>query len=385
VPTINPHTGADSRIPPLNTLARVRIRGLRKDHTIVVLVVLIFGIGLIAINMTFPAIFGVAIAMAGVVGALMVLYEVRLTKRIAQAEFIRDLQTGFTADDKISEVWRRLLLGEEITAEDRPLVSNFLTFFETLHLLLRRGALELKLTDELFRNRFFTAVGDQGILDTALLKHAGSFTNIHRLIEDWHAYWLENDVPIHPGYHRYVRALSEAKGFEIERLGAEDLPQLMQLQDSVLASLGGRSWLRRNSEEMMSGCLTQHVTLGARHNGTLVAAAVLYDGGTGDENIRGYFTRKPQTLERAINLKAVFVSPDYGRNGLGRTLVELLEQEASAVSKAEILCTIHPHNVPSRALFTALGYRRLRRVRTKYGARLVYARPLALAEQRWTR
>lgn len=363
----------------------MKLRGLRKDHTIIVLVVFMFGIGLIATNMVWPAAFGVAIAMAGVIGALMVLYEVRLTKRIAQAEFIRDLQTGFASDQNISEVWRRLLLGEEITHEHRPMVSSFLTFFETLHLLLRRGALELKLTDELFRNRFFSAVGDPGIQDTALLKHAGSFTNIHRLIEDWHTYWLQNDVPMHPGYHSYVRALCEAKGNEVVRLGVDDLPSLVELQSQVLLGLRGNGWLRVNADEMLLACLTEHVTVGIRRDGELVAAGVLYDGGTGDESIKRYFTEDPGKLEESVNLKLVLVSPDHTRSGFGRTLVELLEQEAAASGKREILCTIHPKNVPSMALFRMLGYRRLRTVTTKYGKRHVFGRTLARADQRWIR
>ncbi|WP_141879452.1 GNAT family N-acetyltransferase [Homoserinimonas aerilata] len=360
-------------------------RAIRKDHTIIVLSLLLFGAGLIAINVVWPAIFGVAIALAGVVGALMVLYEVRLTKRIAQAEFIRDLQTGFASDPNISEIWRRVLLGEEITHEHRPLVSSFLTFFETLHLLLRRGALELKLVDELFRNRFFLAVGNPGILDTALLKHAASFTNIHRLIHDWHAYWIENGVPVHAGYYSYIRALTEAKGYEVVRLQTEDLPALLELQQQVLDGLGTKPWLRRNSEEMLAECLTGQVSLGARRDGRLVAAAILYDGGTSEENIRKYFTDDEDELGRAINLKLVLVAPGEVRSGLGRTLVELLEAEAAALGKREILCTIHPKNSPSLSLFGKLGHLRLRTVNTAYGRRHVFGRTLAAPNQHWFR
>ena len=130
-------------------------------------------LSLLGIHTVWPDAFGVFVAVAGAIGALVVLYEVRLTKRIAQAEFIRDLQTGFSSDENIGALWRKLLLKEPIPVEDRALISSYLTFFETLGLLLDRGAIELKLVDDLFRNRFFTAVGNPDILRQTLISQAG--------------------------------------------------------------------------------------------------------------------------------------------------------------------------------------------------------------------
>ncbi len=363
----------------------MKLRVLRKDHTVIAIVAGMFGLGLIAINVVWPAAFGVFIAVGGVIGALMVLYEVRLTKRIAQAEFIRDLQSGFTSDANIGELWRKLLLKEAVTADDRFIVSSYLTFFETLHLLLAKGALELPLTDDLFRNRFFTAIGDKGVLDTALIRQAGAFANIHDLIETWHAYLLGNGIPIHPGYYSYVHSLTEAKGYQLTRLGPDDLPALMDLQERVIDTLTEDAWLRANTDVMLKECLTDHVALGVRHAGELVAAAVLYDGATTDENIRKYFTDDAAALGRAVNLKLVLALPEHRRAGLARALVELLEQRATDLGKGEVLCTIHPKNEPSRSLFTLLGYRRVGRVSTSYGKRDVFARPLPALSARWAR
>lgn len=363
----------------------MKLRVLRKDHTVIATVALLFGLGLIAINAIWPAAFGVFIAIGGVIGALMVLYEVRLTKRIAQAEFIRDLQSGFASDQNIVELWTKLLMKEDITARDRPRVSSYLTFFETLHLLLAKGALELPLTDDLFRNRFFTAIGNKGILDTALIREAGAFANIHELISNWHDHLLTQGIPIHPGYYSYVQALTEAKGFAVARLRAGDLPALVELQDQVLADLRGTPWLRANTDVMLKECLTDHITLGVRDGGELVAAAVLYDAGTTEESLNKYFTDDVAQLERSVNLKLVLVMPEHRGAGLGRTLVELLEQQATGLGKAEVLCTIHPKNMPSKSLFKTLGYRRKGTVMTTYGKRDVFTRPLPSLNTRWAR
>lgn len=360
------------------------MRALRKDHVAVTVTAMLFGLTLVAVNVVWPKAFVVTVAIGGLLGAFMVLYEVRLTKRLAQAEFIRDLQSGFAGDESIGKIWSKLLLKEEITAADRPMVSSYLTFFETLHLLVDRGALELELADDLFRNRFFTAVGDRGILDTALVGQAGSFANIHQLIATWHDYLLAKRAPIHPGYYGYVRALTEAKGYEVVRLSEEDLDDLQALQDEVLRTMRD-AWLRTNSEVMLKECVVHHVTMGARQDGRLVAAAVLYDGGEGDESIKRHLTDDSQKLAKSINLKLVLTLEAHRRQGLSRTLVELLEQQATELGKAEILCTIHAKNKPSRSLFTLLGYEKVGSVSTAYGKRVVYARPLPAVAKRWAR
>jgi GNAT superfamily N-acetyltransferase len=349
------------------------------------MVATLFALGLVATNVMWPAAFGVFVAIGGVVGALMVVYEVRLTKRLAQAEFIRDLQTGFSSDANIGELWRKLLLKEEVTIAERPLVSSYLTFFETLHLLLQRGALDLALTDDLFRNRFFTAIGNRGVLETALVKEAGSFANVHNLIATWHRYLVANEIPMHPGYYGYVRALAEAKGYEIVRLHEQDLADLEDLQDGVLRTMTDAAWLRANSDVMLKECLVSHTALGARKDGELVAAAVLYDGGESDESIKRYFSDDPAQLSQSINLKLVLTLPSHRHKGLARTLVELLEEQAAELGKAEIMCTIHPRNKPSESMFKLLGYAKEGTVSTSYGTRSVFARKLPVPNKRWAR
>lgn len=365
--------------------ATVKLRVLRQDKTVLLLVAVILILALVGISTLWPDAFGIAIAIAGTFGALMVIYEIRLTKRIAQAEFIRDLQSGFALDDNIRALWHKLLLGKQVTPADRPLVSSYLTFFETLYLLLARGALELRLIDDLFRNRFFTAVGNQAILDTALAKEAGAFANVHDLVEEWFQYLVNKRLPIHPGYYDYVRGMAHAKGYTISRLGAEDLKDVLSLQGEVLKALDDATWVRANSDEMLRESLEAHITLGVHHKRELVAVGILYDGKGSPESIRKHFTQDPDALASSINLKLVMNHPDHRGRGLGRCLVDLLEQQATQLGKDEILCTIHPKNKRSRALFARVGYKRYRSVHTAYGRRRVYVRSLSQRKKHWAR
>lgn len=362
----------------------------------------IFILGLVAVNAVWPQGFTVFIAIGGTLGALMVLYEVRLTKQIAQAEFIRDLQTSFASDPNITELWKKLLLEEEIIPEDRALMSSYLTFFETVHLLQSRGAIDLSLIDELFRNRFFTAVGHPVVLRQTLVKSVGAFTNIHSLINAWYEHLINSKKPVHQGYYSYVRAVIEAKGFSVRELGTSDLGDLLDLQEHVLSALGDKPWLRSNPAQAFAECLDPkpsseasgvspdrvpgHHVVGAFRGEQLVAAAILFDAGAGNESIKRYLTGEEEDgLEDAINLKLVLADPAHRRHKLGASLIKLLEQRAYELGRREILCTIHPQNVPSARLFSGLGYRKSKKVATSYGTRHVYVRTLKTIDAHWIR
>lgn len=366
----------------------MKTRARRRQNLVAIVAVVLFITGLVVVNSAWPQGFTAFVAIGGTVGALMVLYEVRLTKQLAQAEFIRDLQTSFASDPQISELWRKLLLGQEITPADRHLMSSYLTFFETIQLLQAQGALELDLIDDLFRNRFFTAVGHPVLLRQTLVKSVGAFTNIHELISAWYQHLLDKRKPIHDGYYVYLEAVLEAKGFDLIDLGPEHLSDLLGLQKTVQADLAARPWLRENSAESFAECLradSPHIALGAVKDGVLVAAAILYDGGTTDESIKRYVTDDEELIRASINLKLVLADPRYRRHRLGATLVKLLEQRATRLGRRDILCTIHPENTPSKRLFAVLGYKRVGKAITKYGPRAVYRRGLWSIDAHWIR
>ena len=331
-----------------------------------------------------PRAFTVALAIGGLIGAVVVLYEVRLTKRIAQAEFIRLLNDGFVGDSNTTELWRKLLVGESIGQADRHLTSAYLTFFETLRVLMGRGVIDFALVDDLFRNRFFRAVGNPGIQSTALLAQRESFVNVHHLLEDWRKYLRSKRIRLPDGYYSYASARLAAEGFDLQRLAGSDLEDLLALQDDVLAHIQGPS-LRTNSPETFRDCLENQFVLGARREGRLVAAGILLDVGQDDENIQTYLTQDSDVIQSSCNLKLVLVAPSSRGFGVAKLMVEQLEREASLRGHRHILCTIHPKNKPSQRLFRGLGYRRRKRVVTSYGVRYVFEfdLPAPLSTRRW--
>lgn len=364
---------------------QMKMKARRRDKSIITISALFTALGLVVVNEIWPRLFVVVIAFVGVLGAFLVIYEVQTTKRLAEAEFVHSLQTTFTSDVSIGVIWRKLLLQDRILELDRPLVSSYLTFFETLYLMIERGILSFSIADDLFRNRFFMAIGNDDVLKIALLRHAGSFQNIHSLIREWHHYLLSHELPIPLGYYSYIQGVLEAKGFQFKRLNIKDLSDLIDLQSRVLASPEISQLLRNNSDEMLEECLSKHITVGARFNDQLIAAAILYDGKLGEENIGKYISDDAQYLDGIINLKLVLTIQEYRRQGIGRSLIELLELEAVRLGKSEILCTVRGNNHPSQRLFKLLGYGRISSASTSYGRREIFARSLPSLNHRWAR
>lgn len=348
--------------------SRIFTRGL-VANVFVLSIALIF---LVVINFWVPQAFTVALAIGGLIGAGVVLYEVRLTKRIAQAEFIRLLNDGFVGDANTNELWRKLLLGEPTGPADRHLMSAYLTFFETLFVLMGRGVLDFALVDNLFRNRFFKAVGDPGVLSVALLAERDAFVNVQSLMKEWRAYLRSTRTRLPDGYFSYACAHLAVEGFVFSPLTVTDLDDLLELQDDVKANLENKALLRENSPEMFQDCLENQFVLGARSGGRLVAAGILVDVGQDEENIQKYLTQDSELINASCNLKLILVAPDSRGFGLAKFIVELLEREASGRGQRFMLCTIHPKNQASQRFFGGLGYRRRKRVATSYGARYVF-------------
>jgi ribosomal protein S18 acetylase RimI-like enzyme len=349
----------------------------RKDRGLILSTIAGILFLLIVVTAWNPDLFGIVVGIIGTTGALLVLYEVNHTKRIAQATFVRDLNTAFTTDQSISELWRKLLLDEPIEPSDRPLVSSYLTFFETIHLLLDREVIDLDLVDNLFRNRFFTAVGKEEIHRMALFSQSGAFLNIHDLVHTWSTFVARQGVPQHDGYYKYLDALAKHNGFTVLQLNKQHVDDVIALQDTVTTHLRERDWLRENHSDMWIDCVQNHVTLGVIDSQSkLVAAAVLYDGGEGNESVASYITSDRNRLAASINLKVVLVSPKNQRNQLAHTLIALLEQRARDAGKREILCTIHKGNKASQFLFKRAGYQKVTSAETKYGKREIYGRSL---------
>ena len=145
--------------------------------------------------------------------------------------------------------------------------------------------------------------------------------------------------------------------FSLTYCDASHLDAICELQDEAFLHLTNPDLLRRNARETLAVCLKDpHFTLGAFYGGRLVAFAMLFDGGSTDENIGKDIGIAEDALHTVMNMKLVIVSPDFWGNGLQVRLMLALESVATARGKHLLCGTADPANTHSCRNFLKAGY-----------------------------
>jgi hypothetical protein len=144
--------------------------------------------------------FGVIGALGGIVA---IWFQMRREKNIAEGKFIYSLYDGFSNNDRIKNIYHKLEKCSENNYEKDPFRKNdigyiidYLGFFETMFLLMKRKIIDIKLIDELFSYRFFIAVHNPYVQKKCLVKYSEFYKNTYRLHKFWVDYRTKNNNPV---------------------------------------------------------------------------------------------------------------------------------------------------------------------------------------------
>lgn len=309
------------------------------------------------------------------VGVILVYRELEMTNDISEAEFISNINTTFVTNNDYKKVYvvldeyQRLLscgasrdvlreAEKEIEALDNSYISNYLTFFEVLNVLRKKGVLRLDTIDDLFAYRFFIAVRNRCVHRRKIAK--GNFKNILELQNVWERYRRENGCAIY-GEDILVGEVT------FSRIGLPYLGEVLAIQQEAFDHMPDKQLLRPNTGSALSDCLENHYVKGAFCNGELIGFAVLYFAGDTDENLVRYVRPDVQDYSQYANVKLVIVRPAYRGRGLQRQLTERLEAEARKREICSLLATVSPLNTHSESNLLASGYVKAAYVERKYG------------------
>lgn len=133
------------------------------------------------------------------IGAWLVVYQLFLSKRLQEADFILNLNQLFTSNEHYAEMYKKLEKMNETKEKleiERIEISNHLTFFETIYLLLKKNTLTIEILDDLFAYRFFLAVHNEVIQEIKLVASPYNFRNIYRLEKLWIDYRKKQGLPV---------------------------------------------------------------------------------------------------------------------------------------------------------------------------------------------
>lgn len=134
------------------------------------------------------------------VSAWLIAIQLRDSKKLQEAEFIVNLNQTFVDNPGYAKIYSAIEQSDRENIEPqltRVEVSNYLTFFETIYLLVETGAIKMKTLDDLFEYRFFLVIHNETIQKMKLVDAPFNFRNIYYLEYIWIKYRKENGLSIY--------------------------------------------------------------------------------------------------------------------------------------------------------------------------------------------
>lgn len=121
----------------------------------------------------------------------LILAQLLEVKRIQEAEFVIHLNQTFVDNEEYAKMYKELEKSDKeqkIPELSRVEVSNYLTFFETIYLLVNNGSVKMRTLDDLFGYRFFLAIHNETVQKIKLVESPYNFRNIYYLESIWMEY-----------------------------------------------------------------------------------------------------------------------------------------------------------------------------------------------------
>lgn len=169
--------------------------------TVFILIIVLLFISSIFFDSVYTTMITTAVA---IFGGLAIYYQIYKESKTAEGEFLHNLDESF----KHEEIWciaerlfdvedeldenGRFVLKRPFQESERVKMMAYLTFFETLYLLIEQHVVTMDEIDQLFRRRFFKAVMNEDIQRHELVRNYYGYVNIYLLDLKWREYLVKH-------------------------------------------------------------------------------------------------------------------------------------------------------------------------------------------------
>ena len=164
---------------------------------IIFLIASLMAIYTFAVDSAFKEVMAVVVSL---IAAFGVFYQTKKNTDTSKADFILGLQEDFTSNSQFAELFEycwecfnneaekceKTL--ENYIENNRIVLLNYLTFFESIYLMYEQHVIDMEILDELFGRRFFIVVSNVIVQELDLKKNGKYYTNVYYLYEEWYSY-----------------------------------------------------------------------------------------------------------------------------------------------------------------------------------------------------
>lgn len=139
--------------------------------------------------------------LLSVLGVMLVILQIDKSTSLTEGEFILNLQQTYADNDEFVELFLKCWddfnnCDNETNSEeiDIKTLVNYLTFFESIYIMLEKGVVKIDLLDDLFGRRFFIVVNNKKVQDLELIKNYKYYKNIYSLHSIWKKYRMKQEA-----------------------------------------------------------------------------------------------------------------------------------------------------------------------------------------------
>lgn len=307
-------------------------------------------------------VWGIVEAIGTFVGVILVLIELKEAKDVSEGSFVSSLSENFNGNEGIQRIYRKLELKEPITEEDTIDIVAYLTYFETIYVLLKKKAIDISLIDDLFAYRFRLALNNNDIRRISLLRHDYAYVNIYRLEDKWRKY--KNVPSILETFNPNTRIVKRGNVMKKEDLkfrlaNIEDSKEIHGLMNEVFEGLSDKSLYVCDEleyvENMLSGGGFGVVV--CNKDGKIIASFIFRYPMDSDDNLGRDIDLAEEELTKVVHMESAVVHPNYRGKDLQLKMLKYAETLIDQRKYKYFIATVSPENPASYRSFEKNGYR----------------------------
>ena len=169
----------------------------KRDSLFIIILIMIFTIFISYIMIYFlnENISNAITATTAIIGAIAIWYQLKKDHDIAKAEFIFNLNTTFSNDEKITFIYNKFKEFRDdnslvFSPEDGRKMGDYIMYFEIINYLINDNIINIIMVDKLFTSRFFIMSNNPYVHKYQL--NSPAFTSpIYELYCRWYNYRIK--------------------------------------------------------------------------------------------------------------------------------------------------------------------------------------------------
>lgn len=137
------------------------------------------------------------------VGIAAVYYQMKKARELSTGQFALSLHEEYATNGDYADLFIRCW--DDLTHDkssninlenDSKNILNYLTFFESLYVMVVNRVLDIEILDEFFGRRFFVVINNRSIQELDLVKNYSYYINVFKLHSLWKEYRIANNREI---------------------------------------------------------------------------------------------------------------------------------------------------------------------------------------------